>query len=469
MDTDKKLESVRVRFAPSPTGHLHLGGLRTAIFNWLFARHHAGKFLVRIEDTDRERSSPEYEHSIMTSLDWIDVLPDEPVMIQTSRDAEHKKLIEQLLAEGKAYRCYCTTEVIVARCGYNEHQKYDGFCQNRTDTPDLPYAVRFAVPREQKTITFHDLIRGDVTFDIDQFDDFIIARSNGAPTYNFVVVADDVYMKISHVIRGEDHIPNTPKQIMIYHALGDTPPLFVHIPLILGAAGNRLSKRDAATSVLEYKQSGFLPDAFFNYLVRLGWAHGDQELFTREELINYFTLNAVGKKGSIFDQTKLEWVNATYLKNMAAPAILDYITQVLDPEFRASLVAWSNETVYALIDLYKGRAKRVTDIIDGLHALYNMPTDYNSEAIATWCTKEHLEALAKFIPQLQESSFVRDELAHLCKDFCKEHELKLSALAQPIRIALTGSTTSPGVFDLLAILGKEESVTRIQRLLQRMA
>ena len=314
---------VHVRFAPSPTGHLHIGGLRTAIFNWLFARHNNGAFLVRIEDTDKERSKPEYEHSILESLSWMGITTDEPITIQSARDAEHKKLIEKLIDEGKAYKCYCSLEDLVARLGYQEHQKYDGFCKTHTpDDPSKPYVVRFAVPRDKPTISFNDLIRGTVTFDFDQFDDFIIARSDSAPTYNFVVVVDDEDMNITHVIRGEDHISNTPKQIMLYHALGYQLPIFAHIPLILGPAGNRLSKRDAATSVLQYKQAGYLPAAFFNYLVRLGVAHGDQEVFSKEELVSLFKVKEVGKKSTIFDIQKLTWLNGVYIRKASPTNLL---------------------------------------------------------------------------------------------------------------------------------------------------
>ncbi len=464
---------VRVRFAPSPTGHLHIGGLRTAIFNWLFARHNNGAFLVRIEDTDKERSKPEYEHSILESLSWMGITTDEPITIQSARDAEHKKLIEKLIDEGKAYKCYCSLEDLVARLGYQEHQKYDGFCKTHTpDDPSKPYVVRFLVPRDKPTISFDDLIRGTVTFDIDQFDDFIIARSGlteeanaktvGAPTYNFVVVVDDEHMNITHIIRGEDHISNTPKQIMLYHALGYQLPTFAHIPLILGPAGNRLSKRDAATSVLQYKQGGYLPGAFFNYLVRLGWAHGDQEVFTRDELIKLFTLEAVGKKGSIFDEQKLDWINGLYIRESTSSQLLEYITKNIDQDFIGQLSNWSEETVKQLIDLYKERAKRVTDIIDGLKQLYSAPTTYDQPAVQKWVTPQTVANLNELMTKLDQSDFKREEVASIIKSYCKEHDLKLPALLQPIRLALTGTTTSPGVFDILTVLGKAESIKRIK-------
>ena len=310
--------SIRVRFAPSPTGHLHIGGLRTAFFNWLFARHNNGVFLLRIEDTDVERSTKEYLDSILATFDWVNLPSDEPIVIQSQRIAEHTALIAQLLKEGKAYRCYCSQEQVAERYkgqgSGDEFIKYDGRCRNAAEQPGVPAAIRFALPAGRTTVAFDDLIRGRVEVGIDQLDDFIIARSDGTPMYNFVVVVDDAHMRISHIIRGEEHISNTPKQLLLYEALGFPVPFFAHTPMILGPDGNKLSKRDAATSVLEYRQEGYLPDALLNYLVRLSWAHGDQEIFTREELISYFTLDHVGKKGAIFDPQKLSWVNSVYMR-----------------------------------------------------------------------------------------------------------------------------------------------------------
>ncbi|MEX2437758.1 MAG: glutamate--tRNA ligase, partial [Candidatus Babeliales bacterium] len=439
---------VRVRFAPSPTGNLHIGGLRTAIFNWLFARHNDGKFLVRIEDTDKDRSLPEYERSILESLAWMGITSDEPIVIQSSRDAQHRTLIAQLLAAGNAYTCYCTSEALTQRLGNAEHQKYDGFCATqKNNSSNKPYAVRFNIPKNQSTISFHDLIRGTVTFDMDQFDDFIIARTDGYCTYNFVVVADDAAMEITHVIRGEDHIMNTPKQIMLYQALGFALPAFAHMPLILGPAGNRLSKRDAATSVLEYKRSGYLPDAFFNYLVRLGWAHGDQEIFTREELIPLFTLEAVGKKGSIFDQQKLDWLNGMYIRQSSAAELIVYIVSTLDVHFLTQFSGWSPSTLEQLVTVYKERAKRLTDIIEGLQQLYTAPVMYDQESLEKYVNEKTVEYLTVLMTQLKQSDFTLQAITTIIKGYCEQHALKLPTLAQPIRLALTGSVTSPGVFD----------------------
>ncbi len=468
------MKSIRVRFAPSPTGHLHIGGLRAALFNWLYARHNGGKFLIRIEDTDLERSKPEYTESILASFAWCDIQSDEPIVIQSQRIAEHVDIIEQLIKNKKAYYCYCTQAEVTTRHGVEPEDpytavKYDGRCRNRIPTPDdekKPYAVRFALPQDRTTISFHDLIRGTVTFDMDQFDDFIIARSDGTPMYNFVVVVDDHHMEISHVIRGEDHISNTPKQIFLYEACGFPVPQFAHLPLILGPEGNRLSKRDAATSVLEYRLNGYLPDALLNYLVRLGWAHGDQEVFTREELISFFTLEAVGKKGSIFDQAKLDWMNSVYIRARTPQSLLSYIHDHMDPAFSSTCPNWDEEKLCAAIAAYQDRVATVRELIQEVRLLYAGPFEYSDEDCAAWCStteqKRSIEALRVACEGMSEWS--KDAVSHELKALAKQHDLKLVALAQPLRLALIGKTAGPGVFDMAALVGQQETVQRLARL-----
>jgi glutamyl-tRNA synthetase len=455
--------SVRVRFAPSPTGHLHIGGLRTAIFNWLFAKHNNGTFLIRIEDTDRERSKQEYADAILAAFDWIDIHPDESVVIQSERIEEHRAVAQKLLSQGKAYKCYCSSDAIAARADDEPFIKYDGHCRTAGDL-DKPYAIRFKLP-DFNDIVFEDLIRGPVRFDRDQLDDFIIVRSDGMPVYNFVVVVDDAAMKISHVIRGEDHISNTPKQILLYQACNYTVPQFAHIPMILGPSGDRLSKRDGATSVLEYKNNGYLPNALMNYLVRLGWAHGDQEIFTREELIAFFTLNAVGKKGAIFDIEKLNWVNTVYLKNMAADALLSYIHQELNPDFSTALAPWDREHIVQAINLYKERVATITALMEEIMSLHNGPVTYSKEDIINWTSQDTKEHLATIIDCLQSvDHFTIEACSNAIKNCAKKIGVKFVVFAQPIRIALLGKSTGPGIFELLGILGKKESIKRIQRL-----
>jgi glutamyl-tRNA synthetase len=458
---------VRVRFAPSPTGNLHVGGLRAVIFNWLFARNQHGKFLLRIEDTDPVRSKPEYTQAIFDALAWMGIDYDEPAVIQSSRLAEHKKIIERLLAEGKVYRCFCAQSVENEE-SEETFKKYPGTCRHKHPTAEeiqQPHVIRFKVPLN-KLIEFQDLIYGRIYFDTAEIDDFVIARTDGTPMYNFVVVVDDAFMRITHIIRGEEHISNTPKQILLYSACGYSLPEFGHLPLILGSDGKKLSKRDAATSVLDYKINGFLPDALFNYLVRLGWSHGDQEVFTRAELIKLFSLEAVGKKGAIFDIKKLEWLNGLYLRQTTDQDILERIVRDIDSTFREKTAVWDDAQLFRLIALYKERAKTLVEIVQEITALVSMPAAYDDEALKLWVTDpavnnyvvqiiDHLSALESF-----DATHISDCFKQLSTGF----NVKMVALAQPVRIALTGKTTSPGVFDIMAILGKDESLRRIRAL-----
>ena len=457
--------SVRVRFAPSPTGHLHIGSFRTALFNWLYARHNNGTFLVRIEDTDTERSKKAYTDGIMQALNWVGLTADETIVVQSERLERHEEVLKKLLADGHAYKCFCTPEEVKARAGDTAFIKYDGTCRNRSDEPDAPFVIRFKIPDEITEVSFDDLIRGGVTVARDQLDDFIIARSDGRPMYNFVVVIDDADMKITQVIRGEDHISNTPKQILLYRACGFTVPQFAHIPLILGPSGDRLSKRDGATSALEYKKMGYLPDALVNYLVRLGWAHGDQEIFSREELVKFFTLKAVGKKGSIFDIEKLNWLNGVYLREMSVQEILQYVTTELDIDIKKRLAGWDEKTISCAIDLYKERTITLRELIDELCLIHDGPAIYTESDIAKWTdgnTKSILQQLSKAL-QNQET-FTVDACKATVKALAKQLDIKMVNIAQPIRIALIGKSSGPGVFDMLALLGKQESVERIARL-----
>jgi len=467
-------KDMRVRFAPSPTGKLHIGNLRAAIFNWLFARHHDGKFLLRIEDTDRERSKQEYIDYMFESLKWMGIDFDEEVVIQSSRVDVHSGLIEKLLQEGKAYKCYCTQEEIEVRnrerAGHDDlYLGYDGHCRDCKVGPedkDKPYVIRFALPRNKKSITFDDLIRGPITFELSQFDDFIIVRSDGSPMYNLVVVIDDEFMNITHVIRGEDHISNTPKQIMLYEAFGFKVPKFAHVPLILGPSGDKLSKRDAAVSVLEYRKQGYLAEALFNYLVRLGWSHGDQEVFTVKELIKYFGLDHVGKKGAIFDMDKLLWLNGVYMREKSDQDLRDLLVKNLKCNFDQTLPNFSDAHILKLLGLYKGRTKTLQELFDSLVLLHNGPTEYDQQAVDRWIgvqTKEYLQTLIQTFEKVED--FTHDVLAQDIKKLCKDLGIKLVALAQPIRISLVGSSASPGVFELLEIIGKQESVQRIKNFL----
>lgn len=454
---------VRVRFAPSPTGHLHIGGLRTAIFNWLFARHNNGRFLLRIEDTDKERSKPEYLKGILEAMEWMGLTPDEPLMIQSEQLPEHKKIIQQLLNEGKAYRCVCSAELVrefkEELMAEGKLLKYPGTCRNKNIADDgQSFVVRFKLPEGIQTLSFDDIVHGTITFDLNQFEDFIIARSDGTPMYNFVVVVDDATMKISHIIRGEEHILNTPKQILLAQACGFPVPQFAHIPLILGPSGNKLSKRDAAVAVIDYRKQGYLPDALYTYLVRLGWSHGDQEIFTKDELIAFFTLKAVGKKGSIFDPKKLDWVNSVYMQKADNQFLLDTIIEYIEPDLKHK-IRFSHDQLIALVALYKERTHTLGALFQEITALYQRPTWSDYDMAIKLELLQKLEALIQQYTELPY--FAADELSVITKEFCKDESLKLGDIAQPIRLALTGKTASPSVFELLTILGKDESIQRL--------
>ena len=463
---------LRVRFAPSPTGNLHIGGMRTALFNWLFARSTGSTFVIRVEDTDPERSKVEFTQAQVEALAWCGIQSDEPLVFQSQRNHAYQEVIDQLLSEKKAYRCYCSPEAVEARIRSagvtDEHFKYDGLCRTVSeDQHGKTFVIRVAFPEDIKELIVQDLIRGTVTFESSQFDDFIIARSDGSPMYNFAVVVDDAFQKITHVIRGEEHLGNTPKQMILYRALGLTPPQFAHIPLILSPDGGKLSKRDGAVDVLVYKQEGYLADALVNYIVRLGWSHGDQELFTREELIEYFSLQAVGKKGAVFDIHKLQWINATYIKQLSAQACFEWLCADVMPDLMGRVPRWNSEVVTNALALYKDRVKTGKDLCQAVINLHNGPKDYAQEEVVKWMTPEARIQLKELVRRLTLlDAFTKEQVADIINTFCKEHEIKLVALAQPIRIALTGGTHSPGVFDLLALVAKAESLDRMHALLR---
>lgn len=460
---------VRVRFAPSPTGHLHMGALRTIIFNWLFARHHQGKFLLRIEDTDPVRSKKEYTESILASMAWMSIDYDEELIIQSDRFSEHARVIDELIREGKAYRCFCA-EVQDENESEETFRRYPGTCRNRVpQASDVhkKFVVRFKVPEHEK-ISFNDLIHGEIAFESEQLDDFVLARSDGTPMYNFVVVVDDAFMRITHIIRGEEHISNTPKQILLYKACKYTLPQFAHLPLILGPDGKKLSKRQAATAVLDYKTRGYLPEALFNYLVRLGWAHGDQEIFDRQELIDYFTLAAVGKKAAIFDVQKLEWLNGMYIRQLSAHDIIERILRDVDKDFKTKTKIFNDEQMTLLVNLYKERTKVLLELAHEIIALTQAPASYDATALTTISRAPHaLQQLRQLTKQLEHiTPFSPEELSGNIKALSKELSIKLIDFAQPIRLALTGKVASPGVFELLSALGKHESLRRLALLIE---
>jgi glutamyl-tRNA synthetase len=466
------LQAVRVRFAPSPTGHLHIGGLRSALFNWLFARHHGGVYLLRVEDTDLLRSTKAYLESQLSSLAWAGIVSDEPVVYQMSRVEEHIAAAKRLMQEGKAYPCFCAprdADEVVSNLEAGLGQKYDRTCRDKAFTQEdlsRPHCVRFRLPDNLEKVSFNDQIRGDITTKGEYFDDFVIIRRDGSPIYNFCVVVDDIFMRITHIIRGEDHIPNTPKQVLLYEALGATAPMFAHLPLILGKDGSKMSKRDAAVSVEEYRANGFLPEALINYLVRLGWAHGDQEIFTVEELMTLFSLDKVGKKGSIFDIKKLEWLNGIYLRQSTPERVLQAIGAMNQKIADELVAAWGTDSLVALIRVYKERTTTLVELAQQMLALAQDPAALDLGLVAKWRNERTPQLLKKFSDSLKQTSDLsHDNLLNLANSDCDMHGEKLVHLAQMLRLALTGTIQSPGVFDIIGILGTTKGVERIDRLL----
>ncbi len=463
MNELQQKSEVRVRFAPSPTGHLHIGGLRTALFNYFFAKKNNGSYLLRIEDTDIARSTDIFKQSIIDSFEWIGIFPDEPIVVQSNRFKEHMAVIDSLLKQKKAYRCYCTQEMLFQRLGKSEESfvRYDRYCysqqKNKTDVVNLPFVIRFLMPvNDPELYSFNDIIRDKITFQPDHFDDFIIVRSDGIPVYNFVVVVDDAYMGITHVIRGEEHIPNTPKQIALYKACGYRIPQFAHLPMILGPEGHKLSKRDGAKSVYEYKNEGYLPQALINYLMRLGWSYGDQEIFTKAELENLFTLESVGKKGAIFDQAKLDWMNTHYLKKMSSEDIFSYIVQYIDSNF-PSKYSLPHETVLRVIELFKGRIITIGDLIVLVN---NLCKGFDIQLLNEYrsiFTQDICSALHSVSDALHHDLFDQDIL----KQIAHENNCKPMILMQSLRLIFVGQLMGPGVFDLIQIIGKKEAFGRI--------
>ncbi len=466
---------VRTRFAPSPSGYLHIRRARTALFNFLFARHHGGKFILRIEDTDRERSTPEAINAILDAMNWLGLDWDEGPFYQTKRYPLYKEKVQKLLSEGKAYPCVCTPEKLEAKRQLAQKEKrksmYDGTCRPPEGVipplpQDKPYTIRFRSPRDGSTIV-NDAVKGDVVFDNRELDDLIIARSDGTPTYNFCVVVDDIDMGITHIIRGDDHLANTPRQILLYQALGDTPPQFAHVPLILGLDKARLSKRHGATSVTAYRDMGYLPEAILNYLVRLGWSHGDQELFSREELIEKFSLESVGKSAGVFNPEKFLWVNFHYLKtrplSQLAEEIVPYIVA------KGYRVPQDKSWLERMIKTLQERSRTLVELVDSAHFYLTDDIAIDEKAAKKFLTPEVSQPLSKLIERLSAlDEFSEANIESAFSGVLEEFGLSMGKLAQPVRVALTGSTVSPGIHEVIAVLGKERTIRRLQSALERL-
>lgn len=454
---------VRTRFAPSPTGFLHIGGARTALYCWLYARKTHGTFILRIEDTDVERSTQASMQAILDAMSWLNLQYNEGPFFQTARFSRYHEVAELLLVEGKAYRCYCSKERLEKlreeQMAKKEKPRYDGFCRNRTEPGEGRYVIRFKNPLDG-VVEFDDLVRGKLTFANAELDDLIIMRSDKTPTYNFTVVVDDWDMSITHVIRGDDHINNTPRQINILRALGATPPAYAHVPMILGSDGKRLSKRHGAVSVLQYREQGFLPEALLNYLARLGWSHGDQEIFSIDELIKYFDIDGINRAPAAFNQEKLLWLNQHYIKTS-------------DPERVAEELEWHMErlrihtdTGPELVELIKAQRERVKTLLEMAERSRYFYEDVSlSDEMKAHFNLELMPALKEVGKRLAElSDWNKESIHEVLNQTAEKMGLKLGKLAQPIRVAVTGGTISPPIDITLALIGKTRTIERLNRL-----
>ena len=467
------MSEVRVRFAPSPTGFLHIGGVRTALFNWLFARHEGGTFILRIEDTDRDRSTDDAIQVILDGLKWTGLNWDEGPFRQTDRLELYRERAMDLLNRRLAYWCICTPDELEARRkeaqAKGESIKYDGRCRNRgISEPAEPAALRFLTPQEGQTV-INDRIKGQIVFDNTVMDDLIILRSNGYPTYNFSVVVDDGLMNISHVIRGDDHVNNTPRQVPLFSAMGFSVPQFAHLPMILGSDKTRLSKRHGATSVLAYKEMGILPDALLNYLVRLGWSHGDQEIFSIQEMIDLFDLKQVQASAAVFNPEKLRWVNAQYIRNsdpkQVAEALMPFLQSAGYDHTALSRIPGG---AAALIPPLRERSETLLDIVQGAIPYLAEPMSMDAEAASKHLTPAIAPSLKEFADQVEaEADFSKETLERILHGIIERQGLKMGKVAQPLRVALTGRTVSPGIYEVMALLGKERSLQRIRAGVER--
>lgn len=459
--------TVRTRFAPSPTGYLHVGGARTALFSWLYARKHGGKFVLRIEDTDLERSTAESVNAILEGMTWLGLEYDEGPFYQTHRFERYNEVIGELIDRGLAYRCNCSRERLdqlrEAAMQRKEKPRYDGHCRNRQVDPDEPHVIRFRNP-EAGTVVVDDMIRGRVVFNNQELDDLIIRRSDGSPTYNLTVVVDDMDMEITHVIRGDDHLNNTPRQINILQALDKIPPKYGHVPMILGDDGSRLSKRHGAVSVMQYREEGFLPEALLNYLVRLGWSHGDQEIFSLDEMIELFDIDAVNKAASSFNTEKLLWLNQHYIKADDPRRI----AHLLSPHMGNLGIDPSQGP--DLVEVARAQQERAKTLVEMAEISTFCYRDF--ESFDETAAKKHLRGAAQEpLERMQETLAALEEwtpeaLHAAVQRVSESLGLKMGKVAQPLRVAVVGRAASPGIDVTLFLVGKEACLKRIDKALE---
>ncbi|MFA4844663.1 MAG: glutamate--tRNA ligase [Candidatus Margulisiibacteriota bacterium] len=470
---------VRVRFAPSPTGNLHIGGARTALFNWLFARHHGGKFILRIEDTDQERSTAEAVKAILHGLDWLGLDWDEGPSVagphgpyyQTERLALHQKHADQLVKEGKAYYCFCTPEELKKKREEAEARKeaprYDGHCRKLAEdeikqklAAGQPRVIRFLMTPVGETVV-DDMVRGPVTFKNEVLDDFVILKSDGFPTYNFACVIDDHLMEISHVIRGDDHLSNTPRQILLYQAFGWSLPRFAHIPMILGRDRARLSKRHGATSVVDYGAMGYLPEAMLNYIAKLGWGHGDQEVFTRLELIEKFGLDGVTKNPAIFDLDKLNWLNGQYIRKILPERLVDLCEGLLLDAYGKIELEYLKKVVL----VFQDRLVLIKDIVELSSYFFRDEFDYDPKGVEKHFKTPHAKQILTTLKGRLEKlePFTKENIEPIFKGLAEEMKVKLGVIIHPCRLALSGRSETPPMYDVVEIIGKEKVIARLAK------
>ncbi len=458
-----------LRFAPSPTGYLHIGGARTALFNWLYARHTGGKFLLRIEDTDRERSTPEAVAAILNGLTWLGLDWDGETLFQFARAARHREVAEQLLAKGHAYRCYATAqeleEMRAQQKAAGQSVRYDGRWRDRAPGPaekDKPFVVRIKAPREGETVV-HDVVQGDVRWSNDQLDDMVLLRSDGTPTYMLAVVVDDFDMGVTHVLRGSDHLNNAARQLQIIEAMGWPVPVYGHVPLIHGADGAKLSKRHGALSVEAYRDMGYLPEAMRNYLLRLGWSHGDDEIIPTAQAIEWFDFDGLGRSAARFDLKKLDSINGHYIRETDDAALtleLVAFAERLKPEL--SLDASVRARLKAAMPFLKTRAKTLVELVDKAEFLFSEGPRAPEPAAAAILTPAARAQLGRVAQALDQEPWDAASLEARVRALAEKEGTKLGDLAQPLRVAVTGRTASPPIFDVLAVLGRDEALTRIR-------
>lgn len=460
--------SLVTRFAPSPTGYLHVGGARTALFSWLYARKHGGKFILRIEDTDLERSTQESVDAILEGMQWLGLDHDEGPYYQTKRFDLYKEVVAQLLAEGKAYKCFCTVEEVdamrEAQMAAGEKPRYNGMWRDRTDHPsDKPYVIRFKNPQDG-VVVIDDMIKGRIEIANAELDDLIIARSDGTPTYNLTVVVDDWKMGITHVIRGDDHVNNTPRQMNILAALGAEIPKYAHVPMILGDDGKRLSKRHGAVGVMQYRDNGFLPEALLNYLVRLGWSHGDQEIFSKDELVQLFDLDSCNRAPSAFNTDKLIWLNQHYMKTLPPEQVAKQLEWHLDAQ---QLDITNGPALTELVKAQAERVKTLKELVEVSRYFYEDFAEFDADAAKKHLRPVALEPLEAVLTNLSAlTEWSQGAIHHVINTTAEQLGVGMGKIGMPLRVAVTGGGNSPALDITLSLIGKTRSLARLERAIE---